>query len=304
MSKLPFSLILMAAAATASAQNNQAPNPNPPIGGLIDPSLIQADPISNAKQAILQDTLKRQFTPQEIEKFRSFIDSLDRSKSGIYEEAAKVIRRRIQVGISPDSPVEEIRLNAENTGSIVFTDALGNPWNVADVLVPNYILATIVNNMIVFRPNSGQGQEARRFGNGSITVILEGLNSTIPFQLSYGHSRLIDGQIEAQVQARNPANNVSLLPSNPIEVDADSELFLDGEPPSSAKSIKTSHSSVKAWLYKDKLYVRTNLPIHTPSYILGASSASGASIFKFSPIPSIINAIVDGSVVSVSIGEF
>lgn len=304
MSKLPFSLILMTAALGASAQNNQTPNPNPPIGGLIDPSLIKTDPISDAKNAILKDTVKRQYTPQEIEQYRAFIDALERSKSGMYEEAAKVIRRRIQVGISPDSPVEEIRLNAENTGSIVFTDALGNPWNVADVLVPNYIASTIVNNMIVFRPNSGGGDTQRRFGNGSITVILEGLNSTIPFQLSYGHSRLVDGQIEAQVQARNPAHNLSLLPSNPIEADPSSELFLDGTPPDDAKVVKSSHSSVKAWIYQDKLYVRTKLPIHTPSFTLGASSASGESIFKFSPIPSIINAIVDGSIVSVSIGEF
>lgn len=293
------------AATTSQKSNTQHPSVSPPVGGFGNPGALINDPIVGARRDILQDTAKRQYSAEEIQQYRNFIDAYDRAKAGNYSEAAKLIRRRINIGISPDSPVEEIRLNAENVGSIVFTDSLGNPWNVDDVLVPDYIIAMKKENMIVFTPNSknSDANPSAKFARGSITVLLEGLRSTIPFGLSYGLSKQIDSQIEAQVQARNLKGPANPIQSNLIEADEVAEQFLDGEPPQKSKEIKTSHKSVKSWLYGGKLYVRTPLALHSPAYQVYAASAAGMSVFRFDGVPTIINAIHDGEIVSVSIGD-
>lgn len=283
-----------------------AQSANPPVGG-IRGDVDLNHPIDNARRNIMTDTLKRQYTHDELQRFREIADSFDRAKSGVYAEAAKVVRRRIAVGISPDSPVEQIRLNAENAGSIVFTDALGQPWNVIDAIVPSYLIVTHVKNMLVLRPNHQAINDTQafstRFAGGSIMVLLEGLNSTIPFEVSYGNSRVVDAQIEAQIQARNPLSLTSMHAADLIESDPDAELFLDGEPPKKAKEIKTSNNRAKSWLLGKSLYIRTDLPLHSPAFQLGASSASGMSVYRFENAPPVINAIVDGEIVSVSIGD-
>jgi hypothetical protein len=301
--KLVYCLIAAGVISSNAYSQNKAPNPNPPIGGLESPGTPINSPAAGARREIMRDSIQRQYTADEIDKYRQAIEAYERSKTGIYDESAKIVRRRIAVGVSPDSVVEEIRLNAESVGSIVFTDSLGNPWPVDDVLVPNYLKATKTKNMVVFEPKSEGNLPPQKYGRGSITFLLEGMNSTIPFMLSYGYSRLVDGQIEAQIQTRNRASITNTVQSDLIESDQKSELFLDGEPPKEAKELKTSIKSVKAWLYNGKLYLRTPLQIHSPAYKMYAASASGTSVFRFDVIPSIVNAIVDGSIVSVSIGD-
>ena len=304
--KLATTLVL-GVAMMSSALAQQAPNPNPPVGGLANPGELLSG--SNARQArreIARDTIERQYTPAEILEYRKVIEAYERSKAGVYQEAARVVRRRISVGVSPDSPVEEIRLNAENVGAMVFTDALGQPWKVADVLAPKtFVKHTISNNMVIFEPAERkveQGGEAR-FGRGSVTILLEGLNSTIPFALSFGLSREVDGQIEAQVQARNPTAPINMVRADMIERDDVADLFLDGEPPKGAVTIKTSSKAVESWLYNGKLYVRTSLGMHSPAFKNFGASASGLNIYTFDRVPSVVNALVDGAVVSVSIGD-
>lgn len=307
-----FSAAIIAITLPATAQQDQPPSPNPPIGGLGNPGdLVSGGNMRAARRGIARDTLERQYTPAEITEMRQIVDQFDKSKSGVYVEAAKVIRRRVQVGMAPDSPVEEIRLNAENAGSIVFTDALGSPWKVVDVIAPTgYITAEKRDNVVIFFPGSArQGRQdqseagVQRFGRGSIQVMLEGLQSTVPFSLSYGLSKEVDGQVEAQIQAKNPASQASMVRADVIDVDESAEMFLDGEPPKNATPLRTSLKAVKAWIYNGRLYVRTNLALHSPAYKNYGSSAAGMSVYRFDGVPSIINGLVDGRIVSVGIGE-
>lgn len=304
--------VAFAAVIPAFAQQEQAPSPNPPVGGLGNPGdLVSGGQMRSARRGIARDTLERQYTPAEITEMRHIVDQFDKSKSGVYVESAKVIRRRVQVGMAPDSPVEEIRLNAENAGSIVFTDALGSPWRVVDVIAPpGYITVEKHDNVVIFFPGARQqGRQdqsesgSQRFGRGSIQVMLEGLKSTVPFSLSYGLSKEVDGQVEAQIQAKNPASQASMVRADVIDVDESAEMFLDGEPPKNATALRTSLKAVKAWIYNGRLYVRTNLALHSPAYKNYGSSAAGMSVYRFDGVPSIINGLVDGRIVSVGIGE-
>lgn len=247
----------------------------------------------------------RQYTGPEMDEYRGAIDAYDRAKSGVYQEAAKVVRRRVSVGLGPDAEVPELRLNAENVGALVFTDSLGNPWRVAEALPPtSFVEASKHENMVIFRPAAGNSQQAPvRFGRGSVTVLLEGLTSTVTFSFSYGLSREVDGQVEAQIQARNPAAAVNAVQAGTIETDDVFGLFLDGEPPRGANKVKTSHKSVEAWMYMGRLYVRTALSLHSPAFRMYGGSAAGMNVYRFDRIPSIVNAINDGAIVAVGIGD-
>lgn len=256
------------------------------------------------RRSVMRGTIGMQYTEPELDEYREVIDAYERGKAGLYAKGAKVVRRRVMVGLSPDSEVPEIRLNAENVGAMVFTDSLGSPWAVADVLVPSELVAQKHENMVILRPNAGNGQgQARRFARGSVTVLLEGLASTVTFSLSYGMSKEVDGQIEAQVQARNPAAVVSAVQGGGIEPDEVFGLFLDGEPPKQAMKIKTTSRVVDAWMYQGRLYVRTNLSLHSPAFRSYGGSSSGMNVYRFDRVPSIVNAIQDGAIVAVGIGE-
>ena len=257
-----------------------------------------------ARRAIMRESVDRQYTAPEMDEYRNTIDSYERAKSGMYQEGAKVVRRRVSVGLAPDSDVPELRLNAENVGAVVFTDSLGSPWRVADVVAPGYVTTTKHENMVIFRPAPSNGQQAPvRFGRGSATVLLEGLTSTVTFAVSYGLSREVDGQMEAQVQARNPTAAVSAVQGGTIETDDVFGLFLDGEPPRGANKVKTSHKTVEAWMYQSRLYVRTSMSLHSPAFRMYGGSASGVNVYRFDRIPSIVNAINDGAIVAVGIGD-
>lgn len=289
---------------SGAQQQASQPQKAPPVGGSVS-APDESSPAKDARRGIMRDTLSRQYSADEIEQYRRAIDAYERSQAGVYSESAKVIRRRIKVGLNADAQVHEIRLNAENVGSLVFTDALGAPWKVADVIAPGFLTPSKLENIVILRPKSdgGNGQAPVRFSRGSISILLEGLNSTIPFALSYGLSREVDGQVEAQVEGRNPNAAVSAVQGGSIETDEVFGLFLDGEPPREAMKIKTSVRSVEAWAYLGRLYVRTSLALHSPAFRMYGGSASGMSVYRFDRAPSIINAIVDGSVVAVAIGE-
>lgn len=299
MKAFPFLLLCLASALVAAQPtlSSKSGVATP----LVDEATTQA---KEARRAIMRETLNRQYTGAEIEEYRRAIDAYERSKSGVYSETGKVVKRRVLVGLGPDAPVEEIRLNAQSNSSIVFTDALGNPWNVEDMIVPSFLTAKKVGNIVILIPSpSGANGAGVRFARANATVLLEGLNSTVPFTISYGYSRDVDGQFEAQVQGRNPRAPVNAVRGGAIEADEYFGLFLDGDPPSDALRIKTSVKSVDAWIYLGKLYVRTSLSLHSPAFKMFGSSASGMNVYRFDQVPSVINAIEGGAIVSVGIGS-
>lgn len=288
-------LVLACASFAAVAQQRE-----PQIGGApVDTSGVE---MREGRRQVMRQTLERQYTEREIDEYRRAINGYERSKSGVYDEAAKVVRRRVSVNLTPDADVPELRLNAENVGAIVFTDSFGSPWPIADVIAPGFVAASKSENIVIFRPNAGQGA-SKPFGRSSVTVLLEGLTSTVTFSLSYGLSREVDGQIEAQVQARNPSATVSAVRGGAVETDDAFGLFLDGEPPKGATAVKTTSKSVSAWMYRGRLYVRTPLSLHSPAFRMYGGSATGVNMYSFDRVPSVINAIHDGSIVAVGIGE-
>ncbi len=291
-------IVCLAFTAGASAQQK-----SPTVGGSLNAE--EPSQVKDARRAILKDTLARQYSAEEIDAYRRLIDAYEKNQAGVYSESAKVIRRRVEIGLKSDDPVQELRLNAENVGTMVLTDSLGAPWQVEEVIAPGYLTATKYKNMIVFRPKGGDanGQAPVRFARGSVTVLLAGLNSSITLSLSYGLSREVDGQMEAQVQARNPNAIVNAVQGGSIESDEVFGLFLDGEPPRDALKLRTSVKGVDAWAYSGRLYVRTTLALHSPAFRMYGGSASGTSVYRFDQPPTVINAIDDGVIIAVSIGE-
>lgn len=296
---VPTALALAAIAITATAQQRA-----PAVGA--SPITLPGDEAKDGRRAVMRETLQRQYTEPEMDEYRRSIDGYERGKSGVYQQSAKVVRRRVSVNLSPDADVPEIRLNAENVGALVFTDSLGAPWPVADVVTPGFVTVSRHENMVIFKPAIIQRQGMgvpERFGRGSVTVLLAGLTSTVTFSLSYGLSSEVDGQVEAQVQARNPHAAISAVQGGGIETDEEFGLFLDGEPPRGANKLKTSNRTVDAWIYKGRLYVRTQLSIHSPAFRMYSGSSTGTNVYRFDRIPSVINAIHDGAIITVGIGD-
>ena len=298
--------VVCLAAVVMFVGNTPAQQRVPPIGGTVVADPVSSSDAERGRRAVMRDTLNLQYSAKEIEEYRRRIDSFERQRSGVYGEAATVVRRRIVLDLSPEAKVPELRFDAENISTLVFVDGLGNPWQLADAGTPNFVTGAKHKHMLVLSPSAAEGGgkgSAPRFGRSNLTVILEGFDSPIPFAVSYGLGKEVDGLVEVVVPGRNPSARLSALQPTSFESDDFFSAFLDGEPPKEATKVRTSAQGVDAWSFKGMLYVRTSLALHSPSFHMYGGSASGLGVYRFNRAPSLINAIVDGAIVTIGIGE-
>lgn len=187
------------------------------------------------------------------------------------------------INLSPQATPPVIRLSAGYITSMVFVDATGQPWPIAAYSIGD---SGSFNIQWDHKGNTLLVQSLTFYKRSNIAVMLRDLNTPIMITLISGQEAT-DYRVDLRVPGLGPnavfmANGIPES-ANPVLIDV-----LNGIAPKESKELKTSGGDCKAWLLKNKLYLRTNLNIISPGWQSVMSSIDGTHAYQMQPSPVIL----------------
>lgn len=185
------------------------------------------------------------------------------------------------VNLSPGSTPPVIRLSQGFVSSLVFLDSTGAPWPISayDLGDPSAfnIQWDKTSNTIMI-------QATKLYTYGNLAVRLRGLNTPVMLTLIPGQ-KAVDYRVDLRVEGFGPNANAILTESLPPPASDLLLHVLDGVPPSGSVRLTVSGGDARAWLVRDKMYVRTNLTILSPGWIGSMTSADGMHAYEMQKSP-------------------
>lgn len=220
------------------------------------------------------------------------------------------VSRTLQLDFSPGKAPALIRLAQDLTTTLVFVDSSGAPWNILraiigskdSVVVPE--LEGAVGGAIKAQTNMITLSPTGDYVSTSISILLEGAPGPINLILSSGQPA-VDMRVDILLQARGPlalAPTVKTYASGGV-APADFAAFLDGVPPKSSAMLKVDNPDVKAWIYGDKMIVRTQVSVKSPYVFRTARSADGTAVYEVAR-SSVVIGTLEGKLISINVSGF
>lgn len=256
-----------------------------------------------------------QLTTEQSNKIKDIVLNHERVLSTPYTNVPTPVTRSINVKFTAGLTPPVLRLSSNMLTTIVFTDAVGNPWDIATVSINKKLFnaggtTTEAASQRQQAPTTG-GQDENTIveenmshhniltleplnpaAYGNIAVTLEGLATPVIFILTTGQGET-DMRVDARIAGVNKLraarngnlpNSGSSNYSNPLSsLDDATLLFADGTPPDDAVRLKSTSDEIEVWLYKDDLVARTTSTIIYPSFKSSVTSTGGVSVYKFDP---------------------
>jgi intracellular multiplication protein IcmK len=186
------------------------------------------------------------------------------------------------VNLSPGSTPPVIRLSQGFVSSLVFLDSTGAPWPISA-----YDLGDPASFNIQWDKtgNTLMIQATKLYNYGNMAVRLEGLNTPVMLTLVPGQKE-IDYRVDMRIQGIGPNAQMPVLGEN-LPPSANRLLLhvLDGVPPPGSTRLTVSGGDARAWLFKEKMYVRTNLTILSPAWLATMTSADGMHAYEMQKSP-------------------
>lgn len=294
-SALLLSLNAMAADAPAKAETKPVPTKTdakapvtelPPLPPL--PSVAE-DPAEQRKQAfnVMMDS-QSPLNPDEIRLLRKKLDEIQRAKSESPNVAPKPWVGTIPVSIEPGVVPPVIRLSTGFVTSVLFMDATGAPWPVVHFDIGGS------DTVDVQQPDPGKGNQLTispkgTYLNGNMSVLLQGQPTPILISL-VSNQPTVDFRADLRVQSRGPNAAAPVAQGdtqagrfNPVMVKA-----LDATMPEGAQLLQADKGTVKAWKYKGKMYLRTNMTLLSPAWSDHVGSAEGMHAYEVPETPVVL----------------
>ena len=198
------------------------------------------------------------------------------------------------VDLSPGAVPPVIRLLSGYVSSLQFFDSTNQPWpikaydlgnassfNIQTLNDTSGDVASLSNSMLV--------QAVTMYREANMVVMLEGLNTPIFLQLIPGQQS-VDYRVEIVVPRSGP-NAKYDMKSMPEEVSPILRDFLHYVPPlGSQKVIVTGDSDAsQAWVYNNRLYLRTELDVVSPGWVSRVTHTDGETkVYEMNKTPVIL----------------
>lgn len=272
-------------------------------GGSYDARIEMAKKVEQLKELSLQ--------PSQIHDVKEILLNQQRANITPYTSIATPVTRSLNIKFTPGLTPPVIRLSANMLSTIVFTDAVGNPWRIVNVALNRTLFSDGSDAEVQQQGSqSGQGQETaqvQRSPNvlsieplnpvayGNVAVTLEGLDTPVILLLTTDQKE-VDLRVDARVPGLNPnrpvkesfssSSSSSVSSSGGVAgsfnaVDDMTLLFVDGTPPKDALPLKASSHEIEAWEFDNELVVRTNSQVIFPAYKAAVTSSSGMTVYRF-----------------------
>lgn len=186
------------------------------------------------------------------------------------------------VNLSPGSTPPVIRLSQGFVSSLVFLDSTGAPWPITAYDLGD---ANAFNIQWDKTSNTLMIQAMKLYTYGNLAVRLKGLNTPVMLTLIPGQ-KAVDYRVDLRIQGLGPN-----APSAPMEEglppSANNLLLhvLEGVPPAGSQRLTVTGGDARAWLFKEKIYVRTNLLVLSPGWISSMTSADGMHAYELQKTP-------------------
>lgn len=207
------------------------------------------------------------------------------------------ISSTLTVDLSPGSPSPLIRLATGFVSSIVFLDATGQPWQIADYSLGN---PKDFNIQWDQKTNTMFMQSVKNYATGNLAVRLAKLDTPIMISLVTGQ-KVVDFRIDLHVKGRGPKALIPILEDNlPTSAKFSLVSTLDGVPPQGSLEVKVVGDYGRAWLYNGRLLFRTKLNLLSPAWTAKVSSADGTQVYELNKTP-VLLASKNGKAIKISI---
>jgi len=224
-------------------------------------------------------------SPEQLLRLKQLYHSQEFAKSSPAGTPPKPIATSQIVNLSPGSTPPAIRLSQGFVSSLVFLDSTGAPWPISAYDLGNPKAFNIqwdkTSNTLMI-----QAMELYKYGN--LAVRLQGLNTPVMLTLIPGQ-KAVDYRVDLRIQGYGP--NAKTLPVSKGLPPSASDILLhvlDGVPPPNSKRLVVSGGDARAWVVKNKMYVRTNLTILSPGWIASMTSADGMHAYEMNKSPVIL----------------
>lgn len=214
--------------------------------------------------------------------------------------------RTISVTLKPGELPPVIHLHYGVMTSLTFSSIRGTPWYVKEAFTDKSAYtnqgdggdSSTKTNIVTLSP-------LKHFSQGrNLTVYLEHCAIPVILQLETGYSDKVDYRVDVSLQKAQPTDKPDLVAQGvtPMQ-DEDIQKFVNGTPPRGAKKLKSSNPALEAWRYGNRMFVRSEIPVMSPSGIDYSQGAlSGVHVYKFKMTPNLIVSN-DGELASVMIGN-
>ena len=268
------------------------PFPNmPATPAALSPGLISSIPTEAEKKLVDNlafEKVENQVFPmhvEEIVKLHNTYQKMEQAKVESPTTPPKPVATSQIVNLSPGTTPPVVRLSQGFVSSLVFLDATGAPWPISaydlgDPTAFNIVWDKTSNTLMI--------QASKLYNYGNLAVRLEGLNTPVMLTLIPGQ-KVVDYRVDMRVQGYGPNAQVANLTENlPISANKLLLHILDGIAPNGSTRLTVSGGDAKAWLFKNKMYLRTNLTILSPAWLATMTSADGMHAYEMQKSPVIL----------------
>lgn len=269
---------------------------------------VSAKPLPSPKIDLVSEAIS-ETSPMNAEQLRQYKDEmLKRARElttvpgGPYEINGT---RMVSLNFSPGSRVETISVGLGMGASVQFLDRRGSPIPIDAVKGFSPAFSVGVQD-VETEKNTGSSSfyiEANSVtGVGNVIVRLVDIHNPIMLRVEVGKSDRVDGVVQAIVPHLVQSNRA--LPGERVEADnglflVEMQAFLAGIPVDGAVEVNVKNAAgVSAWMWREKLYVRTLHTIFSPGYFRRQAAADGTAVYEM-PLTSLARMGMNGKEVEV-----
>jgi intracellular multiplication protein IcmK len=267
---------------------------------------------SSTDEDIIQkkfDESKTELLPLTPEQIKAYQKSLRETEKAIRNTPPpKIISRTKRISLTPGSEIPTVKMAPGYVTSLIFYDVTGAPWSVTSQTVGNTDFfqvsrpEVLPGNLLTISPKTNHAST-------NLVITLADHDLPVSLQLetvSHSDDWETEGLIAFQIDQRGP-NASSPQIGETIKSSATEAMmsFVDNIPPAEARILVSSpeYTGLSAWIFDEKIYVRTNHNLLWPAWEQTASGAGGKlKVYSLPLVPSIMIS-VDGSTQYVSLTE-
>jgi intracellular multiplication protein IcmK len=269
-----------------------------------DPFVTESPYPASEKPVTMRDKAFRQLlnksmpmTPEQIIDYRKELYRSQQAVNTPPVSPPKPVSSTITVDLSPGMPPPVIRLAPGFVTSMVFLDATGQPWPIADFSIGN---SKQFNVQWDSKKNTLFIQSTTNFTSSNLALRLAELDTPLVISLVSGQKE-VDYRTDIQVNGHGP-NALAPILGNDLPQATSTYLLgvLDGIPPAGSKELVVNQAFGRAWVTGNRLLFRTRLTVLSPAWLATVSSPDGTHVYDMPKTPLIL-ATQDGKTIRIEL---